>query len=377
MAERKKAPERSEGNTQISFSLSSVEAGLIKQNKGKLKYKSQSEYIRHAAAYPSQTAESLRLHNNPEESDLGTAAIDYEAARARSGKKFEDVEGKREYKLISYPYPDSTEFKKFQNVIQTAASEMQALGIQEEVNITRENEDDFDIIRRTGFFLVNRMLCLFPFLLTETRRPFWGVIPYADHVKIGLYFSNPSHVLLKNWAAIPEGEREQMKGKVYGWFTDLIKNICKKDGASTVGKLFVSEGFLHQEIIQLLLGRYGPTDLQAKFEEVVRSVSKHQVTDKDIPTAMENNDVFVFDLAFKDKLIDKEIPQSQIIEMPHGLTIPVGIGFSLTLLKDLRAEENWKGLLKAASALLKQESYQVQLKKVGINVKKTVVNRTY
>ena len=155
------------------------------------------------------------------------------------------------------------------------------------------------------------------------------------------------------------------------------------------------EGFIQQEILPLFLQEYGKEKVRLDFSEIEKPFTLQEQFQGVPPELLEHidheklkeagvvfnrgnwhievlkNSALVFDLAVKDEVIKTVATYSQnmkMIEVPHGLDIPVGIGFSLFMLPKLIEDHNWQNLWTLACNLLKAYNYDEILPKIGIEV---------
>ena len=367
-------PKRSEHNTQISISLNKADKAAIDENRKTIGL-TRSAYVTLAATRPHELVDLLfRGDESKLAPGIALASTDYQAALSRDKDRLLLASKKDHFQTVQFPYSTfDNGLQTLQREIRFKANKLRSLGIPKSLVIPTQiaRERDFDVIRRTGL-VYNQILYLFPFLLTQTRRPFWGVIPYALHRRIGIYFSTDCEAW-KSWCEISEEDKlnrsEGMPPEVLGWFRGRFLEHFSDSATKRKEKprLWVAEGFLHQEILQLLLGEYGSDDITSTFDQFVFPVHRNSFHEQGIPPLeSDRQDVLLFDLTEKPAL--KERGTGFIAEVPHGLSIPVGIGFTLAMFPNLNRDENWDHLLEAAKSVLNTPDYERAFKEFGMEL---------
>jgi len=223
-------------------------------------------------------------------------------------------------------------------------------------------ESDFGRIIRWASAQSRPLLCLFPFFLTSHRRLAWGVIRYAWQKQIGLVVPT---FLVNSLVKERATEHGVTTIRVAGWETLLRR---KADIYSLVG--YATEEILCE--VTLRADGADKRDLIHRFNEHNRPLFQELNKDAIEKATEPGVNVFAFDLA--DEATVRGLMGTkrgfEIVQLDHGLSIPVGIGFSLPLFPWIK--DHFQELREAALGAIdsKTEDY---LLKVGIEVDR----RTY
>lgn len=227
----------------------------------------------------------------------------------------------------------------------------------------------------------SKVLCLFPFFLTPRRRFLWGVIPYGQLTHIGLMTSS-QHPL-----------RPQDNDEVdFHWLAEAIEAI---NGFSEP-RFFIEPGYVSEEIIveaALMIQKANTRvslaksfrDLQPGFWEKNNSASEVEALLRDVgPSAM-----VAFDLSLKENIdtclraVGKR-EQYRLLRFRNDISVPVGVGFSLTALPLLlRTSEVYtdktlyENLQIQAINFLEDRTLCSELRKIGIEISVKEVNNDY
>lgn len=234
----------------------------------------------------------------------------------------------------------------------------------------------FDITERPDLLYETPILFSFPFFLTDSRRNFFGVIPYGDHESIGFLLSKK--LLLE---VLPAGIGEiKDEGKLKKFFNDLINTVATKQGT-----IYNFRGFIYKEILPQMVADLGSPDTMSRFTKIAKE--EIPVTDADdleysaLETIKKAGDhsVVVIDLVIKKALEQSLSEQSGrefiVVQIEHKQPIPVGIGFTLPLLPKLLQDNNWDGLLNAAARIIQEEAMQDRFKAIGIRLREDFLQR--
>ncbi len=245
----------------------------------------------------------------------------------------------------------------------------------------------FDAIQNPELALVSNAIYTFPFFMTPSRLPFWGVIPYGYHLALGILYKkgknniksfseeyfNREIVLRYKYEPSSREQKEYSAIKDYHWINELINGIIVSD---VKGKIYSNSGYMYSELIPLLINSSQVDFTLEKLNEYlyVIPVSSERVNNYIYPKecllkkhAIENiivdymegrernitptiNDITIFDLAHKKNLIEvlkrRGLEESYgLISMYHNLNIPVGIGFSLKSYKLFQDNRNLWSML--------------------------------
>lgn len=263
---------------------------------------------------------------------------DYQGALQRGGDDFREALRRTDFipKTFSYPADGSTD--DFQKKILEEVLRFDDFGKRTAFRSPKNSEAHF---ARPGLIARKRIIYLYPFFLHPSRRPYWGVIPYAQHKRIGLLLNTDTFPTLADEPVVP-GER--------AWLGRVIDDLCEKDEL----KIGFAEGFFEEEIAEVIWSNSQSThefDFEMKRKplpagELYRfDESPAQFTD-----LLNRNNVklLVFDLCYRADVEARCNGKWKVVEYPHGATVPVGIGFTLSFLPRLLAHNNWRSVRKRA-----------------------------
>ncbi len=188
----------------------------------------------------------------------------------------------------------------------------------------------FDAAINLEYPLTEKVLYLFPFFLTEFRRPWAGVVPYGRHVAIGWVihkdanFFKPEELKeLKSIGTYFENERaESLRHK---FLSKLFSHLTSKSGAL----LHIEDNYLHREIFPLLKSNFQHGVSVEKFS--TREFCKIQPKiDQTVVNDLKPDEVVLYDLGLSNVIEEAaKAAGHTVIRFAHGQDIPVGIGFSL------------------------------------------------
>jgi hypothetical protein len=190
----------------------------------------------------------------------------------------------------------------------------------------------FDAGINMEFALSAQSLFLFPFYLSEFRRHLFGVVPYGQHVSVGLclHESNPlvqSFDIKGDFAtAALTVNSPQASAKRLAFLTELFTQ------ASTSNlKIQTKDNFLNREILPLLKANAQHGLLVSTFSKT-RFVDTVSDFEGSLFAEDRRNTVYLYDLASDAEKFDN--PNGGFVSIPflHDLAIPVGIGFSIPAL---------------------------------------------
>ena len=169
----------------------------------------------------------------------------------------------RRYACLKVPYTDIPQVK----VLQERLCELsrRVLGsefVQERTPLHPHHHRRFDAFKRPEIAISNEAIYSFPFFLSPIRRSAWGVIPYAWQRGLGV--AVPSHFeITHELEALNNTEDDFSKlsdhGQAY-WLEVLFDYADKVNG-----KVYSIDGYLHGEIVPLIIRSTGHDILQSKF----------------------------------------------------------------------------------------------------------------
>lgn len=286
------------------------------------------------------------------------AIEDYRGACRRAGQDFQEAQSRPDFFPKEFPYPQDGSTDEFQRAIKNAVLRMDDLGKRTSFRSDGDNQQAHFV--RPSLLAKKRILYLYPFFRSFARRPFWGVIPYARHERIGLLV----HKDLTGESGYHfDGRRDN------AWLGDIIDVLCRSRG----GNLGFAEGYFEEEISEAIWCN-SQTAYEYDFELRRRAISPI-----DLERAIEssNLEVFlsgdhlnvkllVFDLWHKAR-IEKCVSGSNswcVEEFIHDVDVPVGVGFTLSFLPRLLARDYWKQI--SDEALEKVDPIWPALQRCGI-----------
>lgn len=274
--------------------------------------------------------------------------------------------------------------------------------------IRPSGSDDFGLTVSADVGLYYQELYCFPFTLSRTRLPCFSVLPYARQKKLGVVLHKDNFNIL----ADPDGS----------YFTDLTARDGK-DGRPPIAGLWETDTFVKEALVQMILptlqspeGRVYSVTGDAMFpilsealivdegnlsNEVInrlpernRKVSRPLVDDdfrkevhKEASVSVQTpsdlrrcfnaqelektkTSIFVWDPWEASKL-DLANTDFRAIIFPHGLEVPVGVGFSVNLMPALLCkdgdESRWKKIWQSAYQAYAKDGGG-KLKEIGIEL---------
>jgi len=194
----------------------------------------------------------------------------------------------------------------------------------------------FDAAINLEFALSAKSLYLFPFVFSEFRRPFFGVIPYGRHVAIGWLIHKDNPLLeerpfkdfdgeLKPLAVLPGAEGADRRNA-------FLTRLFAKAGAKEA-TIVTRDNYLNREILPLLKtnaqhGLLVDAFSKTKIVEIMPSGTSWPIKDKP-----EKEQVLLYDLCTDRDLATSSAAKGfRALPFLHDQEIPVGIGFSLPAL---------------------------------------------
>lgn len=209
-------------------------------------------------------------------------------------------------------------------------------------------------------------ICPFPFFLSPSREPKWGVLPYCHHVRLGVVVAK-DHKMVETLTGL-----DGKSVPTVNWALDLLK--AAKDNNTHV---VAARGYIHFEIMRQLVLDQPNQDNRELFFNILSHFAPHELITSGLGEAFgvvfpsDSEEAYTEDTS-KSKTADKafagaavvfELEQRQDIEkklntrgsdwyrifaVPHGLRVPVGIGFSLRAVPILLENDLWSRLLTIA-----------------------------
>jgi hypothetical protein len=241
---------------------------------------------------------------------------------------------------------------------------------------------------RTSLAEATKIIYLFPFFYSPSRRKHWGIIPYGLQLKISiiLHEENPvyDHMLSlkKNFSSIEDWMDEtslkntsNTQGLISktrfsgsnGRIESLIIQMMKLTRRNK-GTIYSFAGFIQEEILNYIIRATKDTEALQNFAIVSRvsdplrmqELSEEILDNED----KKRNSIFAID-PLSSKQFETLLAEGfKVITFNHGQYIPVGIGFSVYLLPHLIKNNNWLSIKEQALKLL--NPYLEPLKEGGI-----------
>ena len=214
-----------------------------------------------------------------------------------------------------------------------------------------------------------RSICTYPFFLSKVRRSYWGVIPYGKQTHFGILLHKKHPSYAEDILALQptEGQRGAIDiDEVHKCLIRLVYNTIHMND----GLILSFHGYILGELIADIVKTHG-NELELKmFKHLWRKRSKQQTETSEIrvlPEEMKSDRksiVFFFDPGELDEIQSNCTHNYQPILLPHGLDIPVGIGFNLCMLPYLIKQDCWRKLREIAGKEL--GPWTAELEKAGI-----------
>lgn len=256
---------------------------------------------------------------------------------------------------------------------------------------TEERITTYDIDERSGLFF-SKSIFLYPYYLDHLRKKYSGVIPYAYQTSLAVVIHKENQSF-KKWQLLREKVQLQFDVSLDDWEQDVLVeqelaiNWLKDlmlHVHSTGGKINFVKGYIFDAVTN---------EFQSKHLESKILVDHLNQSSKDIEklseldffkqnTARHNqfhkdkNSILILDPAeaFGETVnnpyilnkLDKET--YTVLNIKHGLKIPIGIGFSLYALPFLLSNDNWRSLQEIVLNNFRNEDVIRKLRYLGIEL---------
>lgn len=320
------------------------------------------------AAYPDSLLESI----GKECLGIAQAISDYPSAENIYANDFRRAVSHDEFfpQLTSYPPNFASETRGFQEDLASAIVELPDFGtlgrlggdiyanLSDQQSDPKSKELTSHHLVVSGLIGSKPIIYLFPFFRPAHRRPLWGVVDYGRHTHIGLLLHKETFGLSLGPALIKEMESKP-EHFAFAWLGQkIIDPLCaratNKDGRNRIG---FRGGFFEDEITQVLWSKaqsnsryaferfrfpYAPEAFEA---ELAQTRCAAIVIDLQEQVKKTNNNQPVWD---ENKWV--------LVKFPHHANVPVGVGFTLSLLPRLLIHDNWKEIRKRALYHIKEHS---------------------
>jgi len=292
--------------------------------------------------------------------DLEKGLLALDCSRRVNAELWEHLDTS-ELHLVSGSYSDDIRnvMEELQEALQAKISEIN-WGSQPKARRTvvglSQQEADFGRIIRWASAQSRPLLCLFPFYLTSYRRLAWGVIRYARHTELGLVVPK----VLMDRPSNQESDRPTIGPAE--WETLLRGNALVYSLLGFASEEILCELTLSTSVDKTKLVRTFNQNNRPLFHELEHAIDR----------ATKGMNIFAFDLV-DEHLVREQIANKkafQIVGLKHGLSIPVGIGFSLPLFPWIK--DHFLALRKAALAAIDPQMEQC-LSKVGIEIDRSLL----
>jgi predicted acylesterase/phospholipase RssA len=187
---------------------------------------------------------------------------------------------------VQYTYSN---FKSIENMQQKIDTYLSQHGLWvEESYYPEKSEEYFDAIQRPEIAVMNRAIYLFPFFLSRIRRNYWGVIDYGLHKAIGVILSSQCELAkpkdntsLNNYIKRKHCFNSTTTNNNLGnsgshWIDKLVMAI--NNCVNKQSKLITVSGYLHNEIVPLMLLNSGNSEALNAYTTVCSPVSFYEIS---------------------------------------------------------------------------------------------------
>lgn len=228
-----------------------------------------------------------------------------------------------------------------------------------------------------------RALYSFPLFLRPSHNSTFGLIPWARQELIGIVLSDRSQV----YTALKTARLDKWKPKKgqppEDWPTAASRrwllNLMQYAQSRQRSRIGGFAGYIFQEVLSLLAATGPPEPRNALWRAFAIPLSKGSPSDHARERfceflATSHMNMFVFDPAEALEIegwlrTDDRLGQHVCIVLPHGLSIPTGIGFTLGTLPSLIEGYAWRHLREAVdSAIAANGDLAAKLLSVGLVV---------
>lgn len=250
--------------------------------------------------------------------------------------------------------------------------------------------DDFAVTTGPDNALFLQQLCVFPFTMSRTRRPYFGVIPYARQRMIGLVMheSHPAFQWMSNQMNPFPLKSTPIKRSGPGkksieilvtheieassWLPQIIATTDESQG-----KVFSVSGDVQQTILFEALHQQA----KERYSQSVEAINRLETIQRrvDLPSGggpslsmldwkerLKSRSIFLFDPWAAEHFQPSE--EYKYVVFPHNVDIKVGVGFSVNLLPTLLINDRWKKILEAAKAVYTTPAMKKGLDSIGIEL---------
>lgn len=264
-----------------------------------------------------------------------------------------------------------------------------------EFYIPDNDEKMYDIDERSMFYK-GKSLFLYPFYLDIDRKKYAGVIPYAEQISMAIVIRK-SNSFYKEWEILRNKVKreEEYTNNLFNWeidlmiteseTTDWLKRLIN-DLHNKGGSIHSITGYIFDTIMQEFIIKYMAANTKIGYlNKPSTDIANLEKLDffseydnrKSLRLKTVEDSILVLDPAeafgdtenkadIADKL-DKKL--FDIINVKHGLKIPVGIGYSLYMLPELLKNNIWKDLQNLMLSELNKEDIKKYYYTLGIKIK--------
>ncbi len=224
----------------------------------------------------------------------------------------------------------------------------------------------------------HRVVYLFPFFLTPSRRRLFGVIQYAKQFA-GSIIIHKKHPAYADWRARRTRPRVLQTGSSHvlpvaearRWIDTAVEQAATRGGSVV---WCAGESFF--EILGLVLNTHGSESAQTALAHAQRGIIANELPDilrgHSTPGSPESfkvrakDSIFIVDPASSfDRSLLSELQFDEIL-WAHGIDIPVGLGFSMPVLLSLLQNDRWQDIARTSAAAVAK--LREPLQRVGIAV---------
>jgi hypothetical protein len=135
-------------------------------------------------------------------------------------------------------------------------------------------------------------------------------------------------------------------------------------------KIFSHEGYIFEEVLSGMLRRFGDEEARLKLKDVLELpiATRTGKRPEPVPDQMEfPSSAFVFDPSELPEVEERAEAMNLVpLVLPHGLEIPMGLGFSLPMLPWLLKNGNWQRLLRSVQPILSGNGWPHKFREAGL-----------
>jgi predicted acylesterase/phospholipase RssA len=260
--------------------------------------------------------------------------------------------------LVKIDYPSHSAAREAQDGIH---SSLQGNNV---VFLPYDESEQFDAVFRRDLAVLGATIYLFPFYLTGMRRSTWGVVPWGTQQALGAVLHRDNKLLEKFERCAWEGQPASAKP----WLDELLKYQAGSQCTVLLEDGYIAEEFVPEILrrnlestagLTLMLSEHRKTGGLRRIREKLPATKYRGFGSFGPPSLggqMRDTDVALVDLAFASeaaRALGSDASGEALfrsLALPHGLDIPVGIGFTLGAWDLFAKFETWLALAGAAAS---------------------------